>query len=249
MANRRQRSLPAARPARRRAVSPDAEARAAARDSRRGRARHLRRPLPPPLGAAGALGRAVPARRAEQPAADGARGRAARRDPRPQRQHPRREHRGNRGGAVAGRPARRRAATRCSSGSARSLDVPAIRMAREIDQRAPRPADAGRGQGEHRPGRARLPQRALTRVPGHGARQEPRPRLPVRHARRARPRPRRRGDRGAAEERGRTPSSSAATRSARRVSRPRSTATSAARPGSSACSSTRWASRAATSRR
>ena len=47
----------------------------------------------------------------------------------------------------------------------------------------------------------------------------------------------------------RMPSSCRGTRSARRASRPLSTATCAAPPGSSVCSSTRWASLAATSRR
>ena len=81
-------------PERRGAVPPHAEAGAARRDPRRARARHLRGPLPAALGAPGARGLAVPARRPEQPAPHGARRGAARADPRPQRPHARHERAG-----------------------------------------------------------------------------------------------------------------------------------------------------------
>ena len=67
--------VPAARPARRGAVSPDAAARVPRRAARLLRARALRGALPAALGAAGALRREVRAGREQQPAPDAARSR------------------------------------------------------------------------------------------------------------------------------------------------------------------------------
>ena len=66
--SRSARALPAARPAGRRSLPAHAAARLPDRDPRLPRARRVRRPLRPPLVAAGALGERVPRRGAEQPA-------------------------------------------------------------------------------------------------------------------------------------------------------------------------------------
>ena len=159
------RSLPAAGSARARAAPAHAPARAARRDPRRRRAGRVRRPLPPAVVAAGALGRRVPERRAEQPAAaDPRRGaaRAAPRSPRTRRRVERRRHGGRalggghaEGGALRARPAPREV-----------LDVAPRALARQVEERRFDPADADRREDRGRRGAGRLPLRA----PGRSSR-------------------------------------------------------------------------------
>ena len=125
------------------------------------RARRLRDPLPPALGAAGALRRPLPERRAEQPAAHDPRRGAARLDRRPQRPHARLERARHGRADLAGRPA--------GGGPLRdvqaALEDPA-RAAAEADEGARgaqgRPADADPRQD----GRARGPGRVPARSTG-----------------------------------------------------------------------------------
>ena len=154
-------------------VPADAAARAPRGDPRRRRARRLRRPLLPPVVAAGALGRQVPRRPRTTSSAHPRRG-AARADPRPRRRGRRLERRGDRRSSSGSATCRRRGATSSSSDS-RVLDVPPRALAREVDERS-RPAHADHGQDRGRRAAGQLPLRAPGRVP----RSRDRPGVPAR---------------------------------------------------------------------
>ncbi len=129
-------------------------------------------PLPPPLGAAGALRRPLPERRPEQPAAHRPGRGSARLDRRSRRQDDRLERPRHRRAVLGGRPA--------GGGPLRdvqeALDDPA-RAAAEADEGAReeqgRPADADPRQDGRARGPGDVPERAPPRVPRRRDRRPP----------------------------------------------------------------------------
>ena len=227
--------LPAARPARRRAVPAHAAARAADRDPQHGRARRLRRALPPPLGAPGALGHAVPERRPRTTscARSALAGAARRRSSTARAACSSRNVAGQLGADLAGRPARRRAARACSSACSTGRRRPG-RGDRAARSRSAKndPLDAGDVKRGDPPRPGRLPRRA--RDASSPACRSPRryaAPLPVQGARGAGARLRRRDRRTSSSRRLKAEGYAPATRSARTASRRRTTSTCAAAPG------------------
>ncbi len=173
-------------------------ARAESRRARRRRAARVRRALPPTLVAAGALRRRVPERGAEQPAPPRPGRGAARADPRSPGPCHRLERRGHRRPALDRRHAEG-GPVRARQRLARVLNVPAKALAREVEERPRRSADADHREDLGRRGAGQLPLRASGRVPGSRDRSDLPARLRVQHPRRSDPRLRRRDLAGGAQ--------------------------------------------------